>query len=71
MKNMDHGPVRSQAFWMHGPEENKKDPLNGSNVTDELDVNSFKLLFSPTVGPTHSLQYNVKVLHGWLHTAVL
>ena len=44
MKNMDHSPVRSQASTSSGctgRRRNKKDSLNGRNVTDELDVNSF------------------------------
>jgi hypothetical protein len=44
MKNMDHSPVRSQASTSSGGtgrRRSKKDSLNGRNVTDELDVNSF------------------------------
>ena len=44
MKNMDHSPVRSQASTSSGctgRRRNKKDSLNGRNVTDEFDVNSF------------------------------
>ena len=43
----EHGPQFSSKssvnqFWWHGPEEEqKKDSLNGRNVTDEVDVNSF------------------------------